>query len=125
MDLGEYFRFFLTLGFVLLLIGGLAALVRRSGFGDRLAATPGASGERRLALIEVRPIDAKRKLVLLRRDDREHLVLLGATGDLLIERGIEAPPSRPAEAAAPAADSSGTTSGTMGRLIGKLRRQPS
>ena len=87
-------------------------------------ATPGASGERRLALIEVRPIDAKRKLVLLRRDDREHLVLLGATGDLLIESGIEAPPSRPAEAAPPAAHSSGTPSATIGRLIAKLRTQP-
>jgi flagellar protein FliO/FliZ len=122
MDLGEYFRFFLALGFVLVLIAGLAALVRRSGFGGRLAITPAGSGERRLALVEVRPLDAKHKLVLLRRDDREHLVLLGAAGDLLIEGDIPAPP------APPAAISPGPgepPDNPLGRVLGKLRRQPS
>lgn len=123
MDLGEYFRFFLALGFVLVLIAGLAALVRRSGFGDRLAMTPSSAGERRLALVEVRPLDAKHKLVLLRRDDREHLVLLGAAGDLLIESGIAAPPGKPVEAVQPNSGRAGTavTGGLVGRLAGKLR----
>lgn len=123
MDLGEYFRFFLALGFVLMLIAGLAALVRRSGFGERLAMTPSSAGERRLALVEVRPLDAKHKLVLLRRDDREHLVLLGAAGDLLIESGIAAAPGKPAETAVPkpAASGMGGMGGVVGRLTGKLR----
>jgi flagellar protein FliO/FliZ len=123
MDLGEYFRFFLALGFVLVLIAGLAALVRRSGFGDRLAMTPTSAGERRLTLVEVRPLDAKHKLVLLRRDDREHLVLLGAAGDLLIESGIAAPPGRPADAAQPKPGTAGSGgAGTLvARLAGKLR----
>lgn len=123
MDLGEYFRFFLALGFVLVLIAGLAALVRRSGFGDRLAMAPSSVGERRLALVEVRPLDAKHKLVLLRRDDREHLVLLGAAGDLLIESGIAAPPGKPAETAVPKSGASGMggMGGVVGRLTGKLR----
>jgi flagellar protein FliO/FliZ len=34
------------------------------------------------------PIDGKRRLVLLRRDGTEHLVLLGPDSALLIERGI-------------------------------------
>ena len=122
MDLGEYFRFLLALGFVLVLIAGLAALVRRSGFGDRLAIAP-SGGERRLALVEVRPLDAKRKLVLLRRDDREHLVLLGVGGDLLIETDIPAAPAKPA-AAAPAATATAPDN-QEGRLLGRLRRQPS
>jgi flagellar protein FliO/FliZ len=126
MELGEYFRFFLALGFVLLLIAGLAALVRRSGFGSRLAIAPSGGAERRLALVEVRPLDAKRKLVLLRRDDREHLVLLGAGSDLLIESDIPAPPARPAAAnpAAPAATSSAAEN-VLGRMIAKLKGQPS
>lgn len=126
MELGEYFRFFLALGFVLVLIAGLAALVRRSGFGERLAATPSSAGPRRLSLIEVRPLDAKHKLVLLRRDDREHLVLLGATSDLLIESDIPAPPERPAESEGPAPAGPGRPGGESGlvnRLAGKLRRQ--
>jgi flagellar protein FliO/FliZ len=126
MDLGEYFRFFLALAFVLLLIAGLAALVRRSGLGGRLAAAPGSGGERRLALIEVRPLDAKRKLVLLRRDDREHLVLLGATTDLLIESNIPAPPDKPATAVrSTPASASGGPENLIARVVGKLRRQPS
>lgn len=125
MDLGEYFRFFLALGFVLLLIAGLAALVRRSGFGSRLALSPAAGSERRLALVEVRPLDAKRKLVLLRRDDREHLVLLGIGGDLLIESDIPAPPAKPA-AAAQAEDGAAATppAGVVGRVMGRLKGQP-
>ncbi|MEO3429458.1 flagellar biosynthetic protein FliO [Pelagibius sp. CAU 1746] len=127
MDLGEYFRFFLALAFVLVLIAGLAALLRRSGFGERLAATPSSAGPRRLSLVEVRPLDAKHKLILVRRDDREHLVLLGATSDLLIESDIPAPPVRPAAAASPvqpggSADTVGTQN-LVTRLAGKLRRQ--
>jgi len=125
MDFGEYFRFLLALGFVLVLIAGLAALVRRSGFGGRLAIAP-SGGERRLALVEVRPLDAKHKLVLLRRDDREHLVLLGTGGDLLIESGIPAAPARPA-AAAPAAPAATAPAPDhlVGRMLAKLGRQPS
>ena len=127
MDLGEYFRFFLALGFVLVLIAGLAALVRRSGFGERLAMTPSSAGERRLALVEVRPLDAKHKLVLLRRDDREHLVMLGAAGDLVIESGIAAPPGKPAGSADPKPHTAGAAGrgGVVGRLAGKLRRSAS
>lgn len=126
MEFAEYFRFFAALGVVLVLIAGLAALVRRSGFGGRLAIAPGAGGERRLALVEVRPLDAKRKLVLLRRDDREHLVLLGAAGDLLIESDIPAPPARPAAAMPPAGGGAmAAADGVVGRVLGRLRRQPS
>lgn len=125
MDLGEYFRFFLALGFVLVLIAGLAALVRRSGFGERLAATPSSTGERRLSLVEVRPLDAKRKLVLVRRDDREHLVLLGATSDLLIETDIPAPPARPADATPGSAATGSGPQNVVTRLASKLKGQQS
>ncbi|HMA15456.1 MAG: hypothetical protein ACM35H_02260 [Bacteroidota bacterium] len=126
MDLGEYLRFFLALSFVLLLIAGLAALVRRSGFGSRLALSPAAGAGRRLALVEVRPLDAKRKLVLLRRDDREHLVLLGIGGDLLIESDIPAPPAMPAATAEPAAGAVAAPppEGLVGRVLGRLKGQP-
>lgn len=88
MDLDTYFRFVLALVFVLGLIGALAWAARRFGLAGRLAATTGKS--RRVKIVEVTPLDARHRLVLLRRDDVEHLVLLGAGADLLIERGIEA-----------------------------------
>ena len=88
MDLEAYFRFVLALVFVLALIGLLAWIARRYGFGAR-----GGSKNRfgrRVDIVETRAIDGKRRLVLLRRDDVEHLVMIGANADLLIEQGIPA-----------------------------------
>lgn len=77
-------RFFFALVFVLALMGGLALAMRR--FGNRHA-LPGV--KRRLKVVEILPIDGRRKAVLLRRDDREHLVILGANAETLVESGIE------------------------------------
>ena len=71
---------------VLGLIAFCAWVARRLGLGGALAATKG--GSTRLAIVEVKIIDPKRKLVLFRRDEKEHLVLLGPSQDLLIENGI-------------------------------------
>jgi len=84
MGLGTYFQFVLALAFVLALIVALAYVVRRLGLGGRFVVT---GGKRRLAIVEVLPLDAKHRLVLLRRDEAEHLVLLGQHTDLVIERG--------------------------------------
>lgn len=82
----EYLRFGLALLFVLGLIGAC------SWFGKRMGLTPhvtGATGQRRLSVIEVQSVDARRKLVLIRRDNVEHLIMLNGERDLLIESGIE------------------------------------
>jgi flagellar protein FliO/FliZ len=87
MDTWEYLRFALALVFVLALIGMLAALARRAGFGfPAKAVKPG--GGRRLSVIEVTPIDGRRRLVLVRRDNVEHLLLLSPTSELVVERNI-------------------------------------
>ncbi len=85
MEFETYLRFVLALVFVLALIGVIAWVARRFGLAGRLPVT---RGPRRLAIVEVAPIDARRRLVLFRRDGVEHLVLLGATSDLVIESGI-------------------------------------
>lgn len=87
MDPAQYLRFLAALAFVLALIAVVAWAARRWG----LAGAVGASKRgrpRRLALVEVLSVDAKRRLVLVRRDGVEHLILLGIAGDLLIESGI-------------------------------------
>jgi len=94
MEFEGYIRFFLALIFVLALIGILTAVARRFGFGYRMA-TKGSKA-RRLSIVEVMPVDAKRRLVLLRRDSTDHLVLLGSGPDLLLEGGIPAPAEAPA-----------------------------
>ncbi len=87
MDISQYFRFFLALAFVLGLIGLVGWAVRRFGLGSRTPTT--RNRDRRLGVIEILPVDGRHRLVLLRRDDREHLVLLntGQGADLLIEAG--------------------------------------
>ena len=78
----SYLRFVLALVLVLGLIALLAYAARRFGFAAR---STGRRGDRRLAISEILAVDARRRLVLFRRDNVEHLVLLGPTQDLLIE----------------------------------------
>jgi flagellar protein FliO/FliZ len=89
LSIDLYTRFLLALVAVVALLGLFAWMARRLGLASRVGA---AGGRRRLAVVEAAPIDAKRRLVLLRRDDVEHLVLLGPDGAIVVERGI-APPS--------------------------------
>ena len=100
MDLEMYTRFVLALIAVLALIGGIAWLARRLGLGGRLA--PNKSKSPRLSLVEVLALDSRRRLVLVRRDSQEHLLLLGPSGDLRVESDIEAP-APAAESPAPVA----------------------
>ncbi len=85
MSYDTYWRFLLALAAVVALIGLCAWIARRLGLGGRLATT----GSRRLRIVEVLPLDGKRRLVLLRRDGVEHLLLLGQSSDLVIERGAD------------------------------------
>ena len=90
MDLGNYLRFVFALLFVLGLIGALSILVRRYGFG--MANQPIRKGrDRRLSLVEILPIDTKRRAVLIRRDAVEHLIILGPDSETVVESGIAAP----------------------------------
>lgn len=89
MDSPDYIRFILALIFVLGLFAMLVLLARRYGLGHRMAINSG--GQRRLRLVEVMGLDAKRRLVLLRRDGTEHLVILGPHGETVVESGIAAP----------------------------------
>jgi hypothetical protein len=47
--------------------------------------------EPRLAVLEQASVDRMRRLVLIRRDDVEHLIMTGGPVDVVIETGIAAP----------------------------------
>ena len=97
MELSTYFRFVIALIFVLALIGLLAWAARR--FGVLRGTVRVRKGQRRVEVVEIAPVDAKRRLLLVRRDQTEHLVLLGATADVVIETGIAAAPTNSAQSA--------------------------
>lgn len=93
MDAGNYVRFVAALLFVLALIALATWLARRFGVGGQ--ANTIRRSERRLKVIEAITVDSKHRAVLISRDDTEHLILLGANCDVVVETGIEPPPARP------------------------------
>ncbi|MCR6632651.1 MAG: flagellar biosynthetic protein FliO [Magnetospirillum sp.] len=96
MEATVYLRFVASLVLVLGLMAGVLWALRRFGFGG-MVARPGL--RRRLAVVETMAVDSRRRLVLVRRDGMEHLILIGGPHDLVVERGIAASPEP-----APAAD---------------------
>ncbi len=92
MTLEDYLKFFFALIFVLCLMGGLAYVLKRFGLaGEKLI----PADKRRLKIIEVLPLDMRRKAILLRRDDKEHLVILGGAGETVVETDIAAKSESP------------------------------
>lgn len=53
----------------------------------------------RLAIVDHANVDGRRRLILVRRDDTEHLIMTGGPVDVVIETGIAAP-ERPLESTA-------------------------
>ena len=75
---------------VLILVG--ARLLR----GGKSKGSSGGTGflrgrERRLGVVEAASVDGRRKLILLRRDNVEHLIMTGGPVDVVVETGIEDP----------------------------------
>ena len=95
METIDVFRFVASFLFVIGLIVLCAWMAKRWNlFSQSAFGTP----NRRLGLVETLHVDGKRKLVIVKRDDVEHALLLGPTGDLVIERGIAEPQSLTEEA---------------------------
>ena len=88
MEIGsfDYLKFVFALLFVLGLIAALAVVAKRFGLGHRGPVRRG--GGKRLTIVEAMPLDAKRRVLLIRRDAHEHLLLLGNSGEQVIETGI-------------------------------------
>lgn len=85
MGIEDYIKFLAALIFVLSLMGGLAFVLKKLGLSQKAL---GGGKNKRLKISEVLPIDARRKLVLIRQDDKEHLVLLGSSSDTVIKTDI-------------------------------------
>jgi|TARA_B100000315_G_C14370752_1_gene492843 flagellar protein FliO/FliZ len=92
IDSVSYMKFVFALIFVLGLIGGFALLAKKFGMGNR--GPMRRSKGNRLSIIESMALDAKRRVVLIRRDDKEHLLLLGGASEMVIEGEIEVDPER-------------------------------
>jgi len=79
-------RFFIAFLVVLALIGLTAWLVRR--FGATRLGSAARGRQPRLAVIDAATVDGRRRLVLIRRDNVEHLLMIGGPSDLVVEPNI-------------------------------------
>jgi flagellar protein FliO/FliZ len=87
-------RFFVIFLVVLGVIGAIIWAIRRFGSG-RLGTSP-RGRQPRLAVIDYATVDNRRRLLLVRRDNVEHLLMIGGPSDIVVEPNIvrAAPASR-------------------------------
>lgn len=79
--------FILAFVAVLALIAAVAWAVRQFA-GNRLGANTNRSRMPRLAVIDAAAVDGRRRLVLVRRDNVEHLLMIGGPTDIVVEPNI-------------------------------------
>lgn len=98
MDAWEWVRAFFGLLFVLALIGACAYGARRLGM---LQNTAIGGGKRRMGISESLFLDPRRRVVIVRVDEEEHVVLLSPFGDraLATRPALPAPPPAASESA--------------------------
>lgn len=87
MELEQTLKAVFALVAVIGLIGLLGLGLRRFAPAALISGRPG----KRLAVVEALTLDPKRRLVLVRRDDVEHLLLVGPENAMVVERGITPP----------------------------------
>lgn len=79
------------IGLLILLVA--VRIVRGLTFGTFVAG--GRNRKTRLAVMDATAVDSNRRLVLVRRDDVEHLLLIGGPTDVVVEQNIRmVPPAR-------------------------------
>ena len=76
----------------LILVGGLLLkgyLAQEGNAGTFAGSFFGPKPDKRLDVVDQASVDGRRRLVLVRRDDVEHLIMTGGPVDVVIETNIE------------------------------------
>jgi hypothetical protein len=84
----------LVVAFLAAALVAVAVIMRKMMRGPGLTTLFAPKSQKRIEVIEQAPIDTKRRLVLIRRDGVEHLLMIGGPVDIVIESGIGAEPAR-------------------------------
>lgn len=85
MDTPQLLNAFFAFTLVMSLMFLLSWFLKRIGLAGQ-SMLPGA--KRRLKIVEQLPLDHRRKLVIIRRDNKEHLLVLGPSGETVVEGNI-------------------------------------
>lgn len=87
----HYFRFVAAFVLVIGLVLLLAWLAKRFRIGTF---PTGGTGSSRLEIVESLAIDTRQRLLIVRRDQREHLLLIGPERSQVVETGFSDPVSK-------------------------------
>src|SRR6516165_6147528 len=87
-DLSVPLKFGVSFIVVLAVLGVGGYLMRRVSAG-KLAVLGPRGRQQRLAVVDTASVDGRRSLVLIRRDNVEHLLLIGGPTDVVIEPSID------------------------------------
>lgn len=89
-ELSSGLRWIIAFAVVLLLVALLGFFLRRMS-GGRLkfkGQGGGRTRQPRLGVVDVYDLDRQRQLILVRRDNVEHLVMIGGASDVVVETNI-------------------------------------
>jgi flagellar protein FliO/FliZ len=88
-QLGRRSLLLIFLAFLIILLLTSSAIWAARHFNKGPPPRDNARGQRpRLAVIESAPVDGRRRLILIRRDNVEHLLVTGGPTDVVIEPNI-------------------------------------
>src|SRR5487761_2136299 len=74
---------------IVILLGlALVVLVYRSLRGGRIGASSTRGRQQRLGVVDTHDIGGDRQLIIIRRDNVEHLIMTGGPNDVVIESSI-------------------------------------
>ena len=85
-DMPQLLRLFAAMAFVLSLMGGLALTLKKLGISANVAVP---AKKRRLKLVEALPMGQRHRAVLIQRDDKQHLVILGPNSETIVETNLK------------------------------------
>jgi flagellar protein FliO/FliZ len=80
-------KFLLVFVCVIAAIVAIAWLLRRFG-GERFGGSTARGRQPRLAVVDAAAVDGRRRLVIIRRDNVEHLLMIGGPTDVVVEQNI-------------------------------------
>ena len=95
IDVSRYFLAIGVVGLGLLCLFGVLWVIRKKPSSPFVRG--GRARQPRLAVVDATAVDARRRLVLVRRDNVEHLIMIGGPTDIVIESRIsDEPTTKPA-----------------------------
>lgn len=89
-DIPQLTKLFLALFFVVGTMWGLSFALKKMGL-SAVTTIVKSGDKRRLSIVESLHLDARRRLVILKCDNQEYLVILGANGETVISHDLSPP----------------------------------